>query len=69
MTKEALRDAVMEARRFIAKAERVKFYDANHGGGGKAREVVSCGKDSAAMKRASLDLSMALSALRSTPRF
>lgn len=64
MTKNALRDAVAEARRFIEKAEACSFRDVLTYGGGKCGEVVDGGKAAAAMKRASLDLTRALAELR-----
>lgn len=64
MTKDALRDAIAEARRFIAKAERAKFHTPDWGPKAKAPDVVGKGKSAAAIRRASLDLCESLIALR-----
>ena len=67
MTKDAIRAAVSEARRFIQKAEAVQFHSPSYTNQ-KNQEVATEGKASAAMRRASLDLSMALAVMRKTPR-
>lgn len=68
MTKDAIRAAVSEARRFIQKAEAVQFHSRSSYTNQKNQEVATEGKASAAMRRASLDLSMALAVMRKTPR-
>ena len=56
MKTENLDRAVAEARRFIQIAERVKVNPRGH--------VIDCCKETAATKRASMDLTRALSDLR-----
>lgn len=56
MTKAALQDAVAEARRFIRRAEKCKYW--------RQETDVESGPTAAAVKRASLDLTKALAELR-----
>lgn len=68
MSPEKLKAAVAEAKRFIEKASKTKVKTWEDIYGKKHNEVAQ-GKDAAAVKRASLDLSRALAALRNTWRY
>ena len=66
MTPETLEQAVAEAKRFLRIASLVGINNYNHLPGREPyRSIISGTKESAACKRASMDLSRALSALRS----
>jgi len=56
VTKQALQEAIAEARRFIAKAAKCKYW--------RQETDVESGPTAAAVKRASLDLMKALAELR-----
>lgn len=58
MTPEALKAAMQEARRFIEVAKRVQTHKLG------SYEHIVAGKEAAAAKRASMDLSRALSEMR-----
>lgn len=60
MTPELLDEAIAEAERFIARARKIEWNKTNP----TYRYSTSKGSDIAAMKRASLDLSRALSRMR-----
>jgi len=59
---ESIKNAVAEARRFIERAERIDW-DKTYGSGEWIRPDIS-GKDIAAAKRASMDLTRALAEVR-----
>jgi len=60
MTLETLNTAIAEAKRFIKRAEEAKKRNYN----GKGEYIVWLSKESAAAKRASMDLTRALAELR-----
>lgn len=63
MTPEALKAAVTEAKRFLEKAAKVETKKWETYAGQK-RTGIKQGKESAAVKRASLDLTRALASMR-----
>jgi hypothetical protein len=67
MTYETLQTAIFEAKRFLKIAEQVKIRDVvgTHMAAGKTWKTIETGtKESAACKRASMDLTRALARIR-----
>ena len=60
MTLETLNTAIAEAKLFIKRAEEAKKRNFN----GRGENVLWCSKESGAAKRASMDLTRALAAMR-----